>query len=56
MTMQIPAGVLAKRFGGKPILLFALLVNGCLTAVFPTLANLVGSMFVSNIFKLAHYF
>ncbi|XP_075977493.1 putative inorganic phosphate cotransporter [Anticarsia gemmatalis] len=42
MSMQIPAGLLAKRFGGKPILLVALLVNGCLTALFPTLASVGG--------------
>lgn len=42
MCMQIPAGVLAKRFGGKPILLVALLANGCLTGLFPTLAGLGG--------------
>ncbi|KAJ8731683.1 hypothetical protein PYW07_004847 [Mythimna separata] len=42
MCMQIPAGVLAKRFGGKPILLVALLANGCLTGLFPLLASLGG--------------
>ncbi|XP_047030315.1 putative inorganic phosphate cotransporter [Helicoverpa zea] len=42
MCMQIPAGVLAKRFGGKPILLVALLANGCLTGLFPTLASVGG--------------
>ncbi|KAJ8721774.1 hypothetical protein PYW08_004176 [Mythimna loreyi] len=42
MSMQIPAGVLAKRFGGKPILLVALLANGCLTGFFPVLASLGG--------------
>ncbi|CAH1637994.1 unnamed protein product [Spodoptera littoralis] len=42
MCMQVPAGVLAKRFGGKPILLVALLANGCLTGLFPVLAGLGG--------------
>ncbi|KAL4721662.1 hypothetical protein ACJJTC_000566 [Scirpophaga incertulas] len=27
LVMQIPAGIVAKRFGGKPILLFALASN-----------------------------
>ncbi|RVE51985.1 hypothetical protein evm_003263 [Chilo suppressalis] len=46
VAMQIPAGILAKKFGGKPILLFALLVNGCLSSLLPTLAALGGWMCV----------
>ncbi|KAI8436409.1 hypothetical protein MSG28_010005 [Choristoneura fumiferana] len=40
--MQIPAGILAKRFGGKPMLLSALIINGILCLVTPALAK-VGS-------------
>ncbi|XP_068633483.1 putative inorganic phosphate cotransporter [Battus philenor] len=40
--MQIPAGILAKRYGGKPVLLVALLANGIMCALLPTLALLGG--------------
>lgn len=42
MTMQIPAGLLAKKYGGKPILLVALLANGSLCVLLPTVASLGG--------------
>ncbi|XP_052747665.1 putative inorganic phosphate cotransporter [Galleria mellonella] len=41
-TLQIPAGILSKKFGGKIILLFALLANGVLCLLIPTLAALGG--------------
>ncbi|XP_013134079.1 PREDICTED: putative inorganic phosphate cotransporter [Papilio polytes] len=40
--MQIPAGLLAKRYGGKPVLLVALLANGLICALLPTLSYLGG--------------
>ncbi|CAG9786470.1 unnamed protein product [Diatraea saccharalis] len=46
VVMQIPGGVMAKRFGGKPILLIALIVNGCLCALLPILAAAGGWMLV----------
>ncbi|KAL0839187.1 hypothetical protein ABMA28_017155 [Loxostege sticticalis] len=42
VTMQIPAGLLAKKFGGKIILLASLVVNGALCSLLPTLAALGG--------------
>ncbi|KAL0839186.1 hypothetical protein ABMA28_017154 [Loxostege sticticalis] len=42
VTMQIPAGLLAKKFGGKIILLVALVVNGALCSLLPALAALGG--------------
>ncbi|XP_028173141.1 putative inorganic phosphate cotransporter isoform X1 [Ostrinia furnacalis] len=42
VTMQIPAGLLANKFGGKIILLAALIVNGVLCIALPTLAALGG--------------
>lgn len=41
MMMQIPAGVLAKKYGGKLIMLCALLVNGVLCLALPTLVYYV---------------
>ncbi|XP_073955854.1 putative inorganic phosphate cotransporter [Choristoneura fumiferana] len=41
--MQIPAGILAKRFGGKPMLLSALIINGILCLVTPALAKVLAS-------------
>ncbi|CAG9786472.1 unnamed protein product [Diatraea saccharalis] len=38
VVMQIPSGVLAKRFGGKPILFMALLSNALVCLSVPTLA------------------
>ncbi|XP_063535913.1 putative inorganic phosphate cotransporter [Cydia strobilella] len=37
--MQIPAGILAKKFGGQPMLLSALIINGMLCLATPTLAK-----------------
>ncbi|XP_053609835.1 uncharacterized protein LOC128674879 [Plodia interpunctella] len=42
VVMQVPAGIIAKKFGGKPILLFALLANGTICLLIPTLASLGG--------------
>ncbi|KAI8436406.1 hypothetical protein MSG28_010004 [Choristoneura fumiferana] len=42
--MQIPAGILAKRFGGKPMLLSALIINGILCLVTPALAKVLGTI------------
>ncbi|XP_072948852.1 putative inorganic phosphate cotransporter isoform X2 [Epargyreus clarus] len=42
MLMQIPAGLLSKRFGGKPVLLVSLLANGLLCGLLPTLAQVGG--------------
>ncbi|CAG5058467.1 unnamed protein product [Parnassius apollo] len=42
MVMQIPGGLLAKRFGGKPILLVALLASGIVCGVLPSLVDLGG--------------
>ncbi|KAI5639155.1 major facilitator superfamily domain-containing protein [Phthorimaea operculella] len=39
MVMQLPAGILTNRFGGKPILLFALLSNGVICVLVPLLAS-----------------
>lgn len=41
VIMQIPAGILAKNFGGKPILLFALVANMAICTLVPTLAAMV---------------
>ncbi|XP_030023987.2 putative inorganic phosphate cotransporter [Manduca sexta] len=42
MTMQIPAGLLAKRYGGKVILLVALLANGTISMILPIVASVGG--------------
>ncbi|GBP75625.1 Putative inorganic phosphate cotransporter [Eumeta japonica] len=42
--LQIPAGVLAKRFGGHPLLFGSLLLNGLLSLAVPTLAKYGGWM------------
>ncbi|KAI8436412.1 hypothetical protein MSG28_010008 [Choristoneura fumiferana] len=42
IIMQIPSGLLSKRFGGKPILLVSLLANGLINLMIPTLAELGG--------------
>ncbi|XP_026735216.1 putative inorganic phosphate cotransporter [Trichoplusia ni] len=42
MCMQIPGGLLAKKFGGKPIILVALVSNVFLTGLFPTFASVGG--------------
>ncbi|CAG5043015.1 unnamed protein product [Parnassius apollo] len=42
IVMQIPGGLFAKRFGGKPILLVALLTNGIVCGLLPSLADLGG--------------
>nr|XP_034831919.1 putative inorganic phosphate cotransporter [Maniola hyperantus] len=42
LIMQIPAGLLAKRYGGKPILLFSLLANAIICALLPTLVEIGG--------------
>ncbi|XP_046965521.1 putative inorganic phosphate cotransporter isoform X2 [Vanessa cardui] len=41
-AMQIPAGLLSKRYGGKPILLFSLLANAIICALLPTLVHYGG--------------
>ncbi|XP_048478541.1 putative inorganic phosphate cotransporter [Plutella xylostella] len=41
-VMQVPGGLLAKRFGGKRVLLVALLVNAVLCICIPTVAYLGG--------------
>ncbi|KAJ0176876.1 hypothetical protein K1T71_008055 [Dendrolimus kikuchii] len=46
MTMQIPAGILAKKYGGKPILLVALLTNAMLCVLLPTVAHFGGWIMV----------
>ncbi|XP_014359109.2 putative inorganic phosphate cotransporter isoform X1 [Papilio machaon] len=40
--MQIPAGLLAKRYGGKPVLLVALLANGVICGLLPVLSYVGG--------------
>ncbi|CAH2096608.1 unnamed protein product [Euphydryas editha] len=42
IVMQIPGGLLAKRYGGKPILLFALLSNAVICVLFPSLVYFGG--------------
>ncbi|CAH2048148.1 unnamed protein product, partial [Iphiclides podalirius] len=42
MVMQIPAGLLAKRFGGKPVLLVALMASGVVCGLLPFLVNIGG--------------
>ncbi|KAL4708184.1 hypothetical protein ACJJTC_005326 [Scirpophaga incertulas] len=46
LVMQIPAGIVAKRFGGKPILLFALASNMVICLLVPTFASWGGWMLV----------
>ncbi|XP_063826130.1 putative inorganic phosphate cotransporter [Ostrinia nubilalis] len=46
VLMQVPAGILANNFGGKPILLFALLANMTICTLVPTLAAVGGWMLV----------
>ncbi|CAH0398534.1 unnamed protein product [Chilo suppressalis] len=46
VVMQVPAGIVAKRFGGKPILLFSLLSNAILCLSVPSLAAWGGWMLV----------
>ncbi|KAL0839185.1 hypothetical protein ABMA28_017153 [Loxostege sticticalis] len=46
VIMQIPAGILAKNFGGKPILLFALVANMAICTLVPTLAAMGGWILV----------
>ncbi|CAH2981075.1 unnamed protein product [Chilo suppressalis] len=38
VVMQIPSGILAKKFGGKPILLMSILSNALVCVLVPTLA------------------
>ncbi|KAG7308954.1 hypothetical protein JYU34_006231 [Plutella xylostella] len=40
--MQIPGGLMAKRFGGKPVLAFALVANGLICCTVPLMAHLGG--------------
>ncbi|XP_049873016.1 putative inorganic phosphate cotransporter [Pectinophora gossypiella] len=42
VVMQVPAGVLSKRFGGKAILLAALLINTVISLLLPVFASLGG--------------
>ncbi|XP_023940685.1 putative inorganic phosphate cotransporter [Bicyclus anynana] len=42
LIMQIPAGLLAKRYGGKPIVLCSLLTNTIICALLPTLVKYGG--------------
>ncbi|CAG9786471.1 unnamed protein product [Diatraea saccharalis] len=46
LVMQIPAGILAKKFGGKPTILVALLANGVICLLVPMLAAWGGWRFV----------
>lgn len=46
--MQIPAGVLGKKFGGKPLMFLALIVNGVLCLTTPTLAKYVSHVLFSS--------
>ncbi|CAH0715886.1 unnamed protein product, partial [Brenthis ino] len=41
-VMQIPAGLLSKRYGAKPILLFSLLTNAVICGLLPTLVRFGG--------------
>ncbi|RVE43975.1 hypothetical protein evm_011378 [Chilo suppressalis] len=38
VVMQIPSGILAKKFGGKPILMISILSNALVCVLVPTLA------------------
>ncbi|XP_059058445.1 putative inorganic phosphate cotransporter [Achroia grisella] len=42
--LQVPAGILAKKFGGKLILLVSLISNGVLSLLIPTLAAVFETM------------
>ncbi|XP_063384115.1 putative inorganic phosphate cotransporter [Cydia fagiglandana] len=42
IVMQIPSGLLSKHFGGKPILLSAMIANAAINLLIPTLAELGG--------------
>ncbi|XP_045447853.1 putative inorganic phosphate cotransporter [Melitaea cinxia] len=42
ILMQIPGGLLAKRYGGKPVILSALLANGVICAILPSLVQFGG--------------
>ncbi|XP_050679114.1 putative inorganic phosphate cotransporter [Leptidea sinapis] len=42
VVLQIPAGALARRIGGKPLMLGALTVNTAVSLLMPTLANIGG--------------
>ncbi|CAH2096599.1 unnamed protein product [Euphydryas editha] len=42
IVMQIPGGLLAKRYGGKPIVLFALLSNAVICVSLPNLVHFGG--------------
>ncbi|XP_047991934.1 putative inorganic phosphate cotransporter isoform X2 [Leguminivora glycinivorella] len=42
IIMQIPGGLLSKRFGGKPILLTAMVANAVINLMIPKLAELGG--------------
>lgn len=44
-TMQIPAGLLSKRYGGKPIFLVSMLANGTICGLLPTLVKYVSIFF-----------
>ncbi|CAH2096600.1 unnamed protein product [Euphydryas editha] len=41
-VMQIPGGLLAKRYGGKPIVLFALLSNAVICVLLPSIVHFGG--------------
>ncbi|XP_038210030.1 putative inorganic phosphate cotransporter, partial [Zerene cesonia] len=42
MIMQVPAGILSKRFGGKMVLLVALLTNGFICGFLPSVIKVGG--------------
>lgn len=48
MAMQIPAGLLAKKYGGKLILFVALLANGVVSLILPTVARFVSPFLVQD--------
>ncbi|XP_050679099.1 putative inorganic phosphate cotransporter isoform X2 [Leptidea sinapis] len=39
ILMQIPAGIIARRYGGKPVMLFSLLANGFVCGLLPSLVK-----------------
>ncbi|XP_047503568.1 putative inorganic phosphate cotransporter [Pieris napi] len=42
MVMQIPAGLLSKKFGGKLVILVALVVNGFVCGLLPSIVSIGG--------------
>ncbi|XP_041979105.1 putative inorganic phosphate cotransporter [Aricia agestis] len=42
VAMQLPAGMLSKRYGGKPVMLVALLINSAICGLLPSLVAVGG--------------